>query len=68
MGRPVEMGFGPSTWMSSPYTTPQRLPQITRNVMQRFLNPEPFTTVNHNEVRDVTRIPPNPEYEHMDQQ
>ena len=42
--------------------------KITRNVVQRFLDPEPFTKVNFNELKDVTRIPPNPEYEHMDQQ
>jgi len=61
---------GSITWMSS---TPEKnydndVARITRNVVQRFLDPEPFTKVNHSELRDVTRIPPNPEYEHMDQQ
>jgi len=61
---------GSITWMSS---TPEKnydndVARITRNVVERFLNPEPFNSVNHNELRDVTRIPPNPEYEHMDQQ
>jgi N,N-dimethylformamidase len=61
---------GSITWMSS---TPERdydndVAKITRNVVRRFLDSAPFTTVNFNELKDVTRIPPNPEYEHADQQ
>ena len=41
--------------------------KITRNVVSRFLDPTPFTKVDFSELKDVTRIPPNPEYEHADQ-
>jgi hypothetical protein len=58
------------TWMSS---TPVKnydndVAKITQNVVQWFLDPKPFTEINHNELKDFTRFPPNPEYEHMDQQ
>jgi hypothetical protein len=61
---------GSIIWMSS---TPEKnydndVAKITRNVVQWFLDSKPFTEINHNELKDVTRIPPNPEYEHMDQQ
>ncbi len=41
--------------------------KITRNVLARFMDPAPFVDVEHDEVKDVSRIPPNPEYEIMDQ-
>ena len=40
--------------------------QITRNVIARFLDPEPFPPVVESEVDDVNRVPENPEYEHAD--
>jgi len=42
--------------------------QITRNVIARFLEPEPFPAVDQAELEDVDRVPENPEYEHADQQ
>jgi len=42
--------------------------QITRNVIARFLDPEPFPAVSASEVDDVDRVPENPEYEHADRQ
>jgi N,N-dimethylformamidase len=61
---------GSITWMSS---TPEKnydndVAKITHNVLKRFMDPAPFVDVQHNEVKNVSRIPPNPEYEHMDQQ
>jgi N,N-dimethylformamidase len=61
---------GSITWMSS---TPEKkynndVAKITNNVLKRFLDPKPFVDIDHDQVKDVTRIPPNPEYEHMDQQ
>jgi N,N-dimethylformamidase len=60
---------GSITWMSS---TPEKnydndVAIITRNVLTRFMDPAPFVDVDHKEVDDVYRVPPNPEYEHMDQ-
>jgi N,N-dimethylformamidase len=60
---------GSITWMSS---TPEKnydndVAIITHNVLKRFMDPAPFVDVKHNEVKNVSRIPPNPEYEHMDQ-
>ena len=60
---------GSITWMSS---TPEKnfdndVARITRNVLERFMDPAPFSEVGHDEVEDVYRVPPNPEYEHMDQ-
>ncbi|MGI9330681.1 MAG: N,N-dimethylformamidase beta subunit family domain-containing protein [Gammaproteobacteria bacterium] len=40
---------------------------ITRNVINRFLDPKPFPPVAANDVPDVDRLSPNPEYEHADQ-
>jgi hypothetical protein len=42
--------------------------KITNNVLKRFTDPKPFVSIDPDQVKDVTRIPPNPEYEHMDQQ
>ena len=60
---------GSITWMSS---TPEKnyendVAKITRNVVERFLDPTPFNDVAHDEVEDVYRVPRNPEYEHADQ-
>ena len=61
---------GPSTWMSSPPENnyDNDVAKITGNVLKRFLDPKPFVDIDHAQVKDVTRIPPNPECEHMDQQ
>jgi len=61
---------GSITWMSS---TPEKnydndVAKITNNVLKRFLDLKPFVSIDYDQVKDVTRIPPNPEYEHMDQQ
>ena len=61
---------GSITWMSS---TPEKnydndVAKITNNVLTRFLDSKQFVDIDHAQVKDVTRIPPNPEYEHMDQQ
>ncbi len=62
---------GSITWMSS---TPEKnydndVATITNNVLQRFLDPRPFVEIDQDQVKDdITRIPRNPEYEHMDQQ
>jgi hypothetical protein len=37
-------------------------------VLKRFLERKPFVNIDHAQVKDVTRIPSNPEYEHMDPQ
>lgn len=60
---------GAITWMSS---TPENgydndVAQITRNVINRFLDPTPFPPIPVAEVEDVDRPPSNPEYEHADQ-
>jgi len=61
---------GSITWMSS---TPEKnydndVAKITNNVLKRFMDSKPFVDIDHDQVKDVTRIPPKPEYEHMDQQ
>ena len=62
---------GSITWMSS---APEKkydndAAKITHNVLQRFLNPKPFVEIEQDQAKDdITRIPPNPEHEHMDQQ
>lgn len=60
---------GAITWMSS---TPENgydndVAQITRNVINRFLDPAPFPQIPTTEVDDVDRPPSSPEYEHADQ-
>jgi N,N-dimethylformamidase len=60
---------GSITWMSS---TPEKnyandVAKITNNVLTRFLDSKPFVAIDQTQVKDVSRIPPNPEYEHMDQ-
>ena len=59
---------GSVIWMSS---TPEKnydndVAIITRKIMERFLDPAPFVEVGPDDVDDVVRIPPNPEYEIMD--
>jgi N,N-dimethylformamidase len=59
---------GSVIWMNS---TPEKnydndVAIITRNILERFLDPAPFVEVDFDDVDDVTRIPPNPEYEIMD--
>ncbi|MDA9982874.1 hypothetical protein N9H39_09110, partial [Gammaproteobacteria bacterium] len=61
---------GSITWMSS---TPEKnydndVAKITNNILKRFLDPKPFVDIDQSEVKDVSRLPPNPEYEHADQQ
>jgi N,N-dimethylformamidase len=61
---------GSITWMSS---TPEKnydndVAKITSNVLKRFLDPKPFVDLDQREVKDYSRLPPNPEYEHADQQ
>jgi hypothetical protein len=42
--------------------------KITHNVLKRFMDPKSFAAVSHDQVNDdAKRIPPNPEYEIMDQ-
>jgi hypothetical protein len=42
--------------------------KITNNVLKRFMDPKPFVDIGHDQVNgDISRIPPNPEYESMDQ-
>lgn len=60
---------GSITWMSS---TPENnfdndVARITLNVVNRFLDPTPFPPISVDELHDVVRVPPNPEYEHADQ-
>ncbi len=60
---------GTINWFSS---TPEKnydndVARITRNVIERFLDPAPFPMVDESEINDVNRIPENPEYEHADQ-
>jgi hypothetical protein len=61
---------GSITWMSS---TPEKnydndVAKITHNVLKRFMDSKPFDVISHDEVSDDTaRIPPNSEYESMDQ-
>ena len=64
------LSTGSITWMSS---TPENnyvndVARITLNVIKRFLDPKPFPAIKEAEVSDVNRVPPNPEYEHADQQ
>jgi N,N-dimethylformamidase len=40
---------------------------ITRNVIDRFLDPTPFPAIGEASVEEVERAPRNPEYEHADQ-
>ncbi len=62
---------GSITWMSS---TPEKnydndVAKITHNVLKRFMDPKSFAAVSHDQVNDdAKRIPPNPEYESLDQQ
>jgi len=61
---------GSITWMSSTLENNYNndVATITRNVLRRFMDPAPFIKVEQDELKDVSRIPPNPEYEHMDRQ
>ncbi len=59
---------GTINWFSS---TPESnydndVAQITRNVIERFLDPAPFPMVDESEINDVNRVPENSEYEHAD--
>jgi N,N-dimethylformamidase len=61
---------GTINWFSS---TPEKnydndVARISRNVIERFLDPAPFPMVDESEINDVNRVPENPEYEHADQQ
>lgn len=60
---------GSITWISSTLDNnyDNDVAVITRNVIERFLNPKPFPPVPASAVPDVDRLPPNPEYEHADQ-
>lgn len=61
---------GSICWMSSTLEDNfnNDIAKITHNVIKRFLDPAPFPLPAVEEVKDVDRIPPNPEYEHADQQ
>jgi hypothetical protein len=41
---------------------------ITRNVVKRFLDPQPFPSIQANQVESFDRVPSNPEYEWADKQ
>jgi N,N-dimethylformamidase len=60
---------GSITWISSTLEKnyDNDVAKITRNIVERFMDPAPFAEVDHDEVDNVSRIPPNPEYEIMDQ-
>lgn len=61
---------GSITWMSSTLENnfDNDVAKISLNVLKRFLDPVHFPAVEDREVDDVYRAPPNPEYEHADQQ
>jgi hypothetical protein len=66
---PGVISWAPSTWTSS---TPEKncdsdATIITRNIMERSLDPAPIIDVEYDEVQDVSRVPPKSEYEHLDQ-
>lgn len=60
---------GSVTWISSTLENDfdNDVPQITRNVVHRFLDTKPFPMIGAAEVDDVDRAPGNPEFEHTDQ-
>jgi N,N-dimethylformamidase len=60
---------GSITWMSSALENDyvNDVATITRNVIERFIDPEPFPAITDRAVPDVDRQPRNPEYEHTDQ-
>lgn len=61
---------GSITWFSSTLENgfDNDVARISRNVIDRFLDPAPFPRIDELEVDDVNRVPANPEYEHADQQ
>ena len=60
---------GSICWMSSALDNQydNDIAQITRNVIERFLDPTAFPPVTEAAVQEVERAPRNPEYEHADQ-
>jgi N,N-dimethylformamidase len=60
---------GSITWMSSTLDNQydNDVAKITRNVIDRFLDPTPFPPVTGPAIHEVERAPRNPEYEHADQ-
>ncbi len=60
---------GSITWMSSTLENgfDNDVAKITLNVVNRFLDPAPFSTAPQEDLLDVRRVPRNPEYEHADQ-
>ena len=59
------LSTGTICWMSSALENgyDNDVAQITRNIIARFLDPSPFPAVVESELKDVDRVPENPEYD-----